>query len=250
VSAPRIRAPRARRRWRRRTKILVAIAATLSAVVAAGGIWYYFVFEPPAPPVADGKRHVAAVGDSNTYGAGVLFGHRTENSYPDQLQKLLGEDYQVLNYGLSGRTLLSTGDSPYNDNKFWSISHDVEPDVVLIMLGTNDTKPQNWDAQAYEQQLAEVVTSYTDLLNKPDVYLLTPPAAYENTFGIDPGIVRDEVVPIVNRVAAELQVPVIDVFTATRGEQQLFSDGVHPDAAGYGIIARTVAGALAASFAR
>lgn len=236
--------PRPRRKWRLRTKILIAIGATLVAVVAAGGIWYYFVFEPPAPTVASGKKHIAAVGDSNTYGAGVLFASRTQNSYPDQLQKLLGQDYQVLNYGLNGRTLLSSGDTPYDKNKFWSLSHDVKPDVVLIMLGTNDTKPQNWNAEAYEQQLADMVASYTGLPNHPDVYLLTPPAAWANTFGIDPDIVQNGVVPIVERVAAQQNLPVIDIFAATQGKQQLFKDGVHPDAAGYGIIARTVADAL------
>ena len=234
-------APRTRRKWRLRTKILITIAAVLGAAIAAGGTWYYFVLEPPAPSITKGKKHIAAVGDSNTYGAGVLFADRTSNSYPDQLQKLLGADSQVLNYGLSGRTLLSTGDSPYVGNKFWQISHDVAPDIVLIMLGTNDTKPQNWDAQAYERELAQTVKSYIELPNRPAVYLVTPPAAWQNTFGIDPRIVEDEVVPIVNRVAAEMQVPVIDVFTATRNEQQMFSDGVHPNAAGYRIIAEIVA---------
>lgn len=235
---------RVRRKWRLGSKIVLVVGATLVVLAAAGGIWYYLAFEPPAPSVDAGKKHVAAVGDSNTYGAGVLFTTHRGNSYPDQLQDLLGEEYQVLNYGLSGRTLLSSGDSPYEDNKFWSISHDINPDIVLIMLGTNDTKPQNWDAQSYEKQLAEVVTSYAELPNQPSVFLLTPPAAYENTFGIDPGIVQNEVVPIVNRVAAKLEIPVIDMFTATQGKQELFPDGVHPGAAGYGIIASTVAAAL------
>jgi acyl-CoA thioesterase-1 len=233
-----------RRKWRPGSKIVLAAGAALVVLAASGGIWYYLAFEPPAPSVDSGKKHVAAVGDSNTYGAGVLFANRSKNSYPDQLQDLLGEEYQVLNYGLSGRTLLSSGDAPYEDNKFWSISHDVNPDIVLIMLGTNDTKPQNWDAQSYEKQLADAVSSYTELPHQPSVFLLTPPAAYESKFGIDPGIVQNEVVPIVNRVAAKLGIPVIDVFTATQGKQELFPDGVHPDAAGYGIIATTVAAAL------
>jgi acyl-CoA thioesterase-1 len=56
--------------------------------------------------------------------------------------------------------------------------------------------------------------------------------------------VEDEVVPIINRVADEMQVPVIDVFSATRNKQHMFSDGVHPNADGYRIIAETVAEAI------
>ena len=192
---------------------------------------------------------VAAVGDSNTYGAGAFFDDLAHNSYPAQLEALLGASSfagtaQVLNYGLSGRTLLDTGDFPYTDSRFFALSHEVGPQVVLIMLGSNDAKPQNWNAERYEAQLRDVVDSYTGLPGHPEVYLLTPPAAFANTGGIDPVVVADEVVPIVTRVGEEVGVPVIDVYAATANRPELFSDGIHPDATGLGIIAAAVYEAL------
>jgi len=52
---------------------------------------------------------IACVGDSITQGAGAKSGQ----SYPAQLQALLGDGYKVGNFGVSGRTLLKKGDFPY-----------------------------------------------------------------------------------------------------------------------------------------
>src|SRR5579871_239964 len=83
---------------------------------------------------------LACVGDSITAGVGASPG----KSYPDQLQALLGPKWQVKNFGVSGRTLLRQGDYPWWKESAYKDSHDFQPDAVVIMLGTNDTKPQNW----------------------------------------------------------------------------------------------------------
>lgn len=84
---------------------------------------------------------VACVGNSITYGANIL--NREQNSYPAQLQAYLGGEYEVRNYGVSGTTLLSKGDYPYTATPAYRQALDFQPDIVLIKLGTNDTKPQN-----------------------------------------------------------------------------------------------------------
>jgi acyl-CoA thioesterase I len=100
--------------------------------------------------------------------------NRNKNSYPAQLQQLLGSKYQVLNYGLSGRTLLKSGDFPYWNSDFFKITREVDPDIVLIMLGTNDTKPKNWNSENYERDLVEFVNIYKNLPSHPTVYLMAP----------------------------------------------------------------------------
>ena len=83
---------------------------------------------------------VACVGNSITEGSGIVESMR----YPSQLQKLLGENFEVRNYGLGGRTLLKKGDYPYwQEEKYKEVLAWV-PDIVIIKLGTNDSKPQNW----------------------------------------------------------------------------------------------------------
>src|SRR5579885_3646478 len=81
----------------------VSMRRFLMAVAAAAGL--------AAAGRADDKIRVACVGDSITYGAGIK--DREHNSYPAQLQKLLGDGYEVRNFGVNGRTLLSKGDLPY-----------------------------------------------------------------------------------------------------------------------------------------
>ena len=59
---------------------------------------------------AEAKK-VACLGDSITFGAGVK--NRGENNYPLQLEKMLGNNYQVKNFGVNGATILKKGDKPY-----------------------------------------------------------------------------------------------------------------------------------------
>jgi len=58
---------------------------------------------------------VACIGDSITYGSGIKF--RTRDSYPAQLGRMLGETWQVRNFGVSGATMLKNGDKPYWDQQ-------------------------------------------------------------------------------------------------------------------------------------
>lgn len=82
---------------------------------------------------------LACVGDSITQGDGLA----ADDSYPSQLQALLGEEWKVGNFGVSGRTLLKKGDHPYWTESAYQKALEFEPDVVIIMLGTNDTKEHN-----------------------------------------------------------------------------------------------------------
>ena len=239
---------RRRQRIPRAVKVGLLIAGgAIVIAVAAGAVFLYSVDNPGAPKlVSDDRIRVAAVGDSNTYGYGVLFDHCATNSYPAQLESMLGDRYQVLNYGLIGRTLLSSGDQPYTKSGFFKVSQQVEPGVVLIMLGTNDSKPSNWRPAAYRRQLVAFVQTYQRLSSHPRVYLLTPPvAAAHNQYAVDPDIVDQQVTPDVEAAAKTTGATLVDVHAATAKDLSHFKDGVHPDAFGYRVIARAVAAAMA-----
>ena len=77
---------------------------------------------------------IACVGNSITSGAGP---DRLKNSYPGQLQNLLGNGFEVRNFGVSGRTLLSRGNFPYINEPEYKAALDWLPDLVTIKLGTN-----------------------------------------------------------------------------------------------------------------
>jgi len=60
---------------------------------------------------------IACVGDSITEGSGLT--SPATQSYPARLQRLLGTNYNVRNFGVSGRTLLKQGDFPYWKEPFF-----------------------------------------------------------------------------------------------------------------------------------
>ena len=80
---------------------------------------------------------VACVGDSITYGAKIE--DKFLNSYPAQLQQLLGGRYLVENFGASGHTLQKDANFSYWNHPNFKKSSDFQPDVIFLMLGTNDT---------------------------------------------------------------------------------------------------------------
>lgn len=231
---------------RRTSGRLLGAAGAVVAVTALGAAVVLRRVASPTPPrVRAGGIRVAAVGDSITYGVGVLL-RRRRWSYPAQLQRLLGPGHQVLNYGASGRTVQDEGNEPYRQTDVFKASLEVGPAVVVLMLGTNDSKPQNWDAVRYEQQLERLVEVYRDLPSRPTVHLLTPPTAYANVFAIRGDVIADEVAVIVRRVAGRTAAPLVDVHAATAGQPQHFPDGVHPNRRGAAVIAAAVHRALVA----
>ena len=71
------------------------------------------------------------------------------NGYPAQLQKMLGKDYYVKNFGVGARTMLNKGDHPYMKELAWKDALAFNPNIVVIKLGTNDSKDMNWKYGKY-----------------------------------------------------------------------------------------------------
>jgi MYXO-CTERM domain-containing protein len=193
--------------------------------------------------------HVACVGDSITAGEGAS---NPANNYPSQLQALLGSGVTVRNFGHSGATLLTTGDTPYqktleytNATSFVAGAGDGAVVDVIIMLGTNDSKPNNWNggdggtrAGQFATDLAALVDHFATMATQPVVYLALPLDALTNTFTISGPIIHDQILPIINQVASDKRLPTIDLNTPTTAQASYFTaDGVHPNDSGYTVVA-------------
>jgi acyl-CoA thioesterase-1 len=229
------------------TVVVVVIAVAVVVVVTSGVLPRRAPESAGRAPESAGRvtgGRVAAVGDSITFGEGVDPDRREEESYPGQLQGLLGSDYQVLNFGYIGATVQDGGDTPYKETDAYAASLRSDPAVVIVMLGANDSKPQNWNAGTYESQLKELIALYRLLPTQPAVYVATPPVAFENAAKIQPKVIAEEIVPIVREVGERTGTPVINVYSATRDHREYFPDGVHPNREGASIIAATVNDAL------
>ena len=91
---------------------------------------------------AQKRTKVACVGNSITYG--YTLADPVTESYPSQLQQLLGDAYEVENFGKSGATLLNKGHRPYMQQEEFKKALAFAGDVVVIHLGINDTDPRDW----------------------------------------------------------------------------------------------------------
>lgn len=186
--------------------------------------------------IKEKKIRVACVGDSITFGFGILFGE----AYPRILQGLLGPGFEVENFGLNSATLLSKGDLPYRASSNYAESLAFEPDIVLLCLGTNDTKDVNYQFFAdFSEDYRSLLESYLNLDSKPQVLLAFPPWTPGNRlWGINEKVLEEER-PLIQNLAQDYQLAVVDLHEATKDQSDLFLlDKVHPNAQGAKVLAQ------------
>ena len=215
---------------------------------------------PGGAAADEGTATVVCVGDSITFGAGVT---GKENTYPYKLQALLGEGFTVKNCGESGRTLQREGmlnppDASFNcsmtywDSRVMNNALKAEPDIVIIMLGTNDAKTYNWNEENYTRQYVELISLFQSLDGKPEVFVMIPPPAFDAHEGVKPAepIDREILAGLGSCVRAAAQTcgcTVIDLYSCFEGRGEFFPDGIHPNAEGNALIAQQVYEALSAT---
>ncbi len=126
------------------------------------------VFQPGR---AAAKTKIACIGNSITFGYGVNW----DEAYPYRLQQLFGtEEYEVQNDGVNATTLLKNGDLPYYKNGKLPDAFTFQPDIITIKLGTNDSKPQNWDAhrQEFKGDLLWLIDTLETMASRPNIWLV------------------------------------------------------------------------------
>jgi len=193
----------------------------------------------------EAPKRIACVGDSITFGAAIK--DRVKNCYPAQLGRMLGEKFEVRNFGVNGATLLKKGDKPYWKLKAYSNARDFQPEVVVIKLGTNDSKPHNWKhKEEYVADYVALIESFRKLESKPTVWLCYPVPAYPGRWGITDKVMKEEVMPRLDEVAKKSGCKVIDLYSALSDKKEMFPDLVHPNAKGATLIAEAVSSAIKA----
>ena len=176
------------------------------------------------PPI-----RVACLGDSITHGVGAATGW----AWPDQLDRMLGPAWDVRNYGHSGASIAKEEKHTIWSQKEYNDALLFHPDVVIILLGTNDSKPQNWEhKKEFPKLYKELAVSFQKLSSKPRVYCGYPPyVAKKGAFGINEAGVKEQI-PMIQQVAMGCGAGVIDVHGATEDHDEVFKDNVHPSAEG------------------
>jgi acyl-CoA thioesterase I len=197
--------------------------------------------------------HIACVGDSITAGAGAS---STAKNYVSLLQGLEGNAVQVKNFGRSGATMLSEGfgDLPYEKQTEYADATTFVANApagavvsVIIVLGANDSKSFNWEPNGMkrnEQFLKDyraMVEHFAGLPSKPVVYVGYPLATGTNPCcSIRGDVISEQQLPLIKQLAMEKHLPIVDLNTATTNHPEYFGDGVHPNDAGYVVMANLV----------
>lgn len=199
-------------------------------------------------------KRIACIGDSITWGFTIL--RRSKYSYPSVLQSLLEDKAEVGNFGLNDATASLESEMPYARRATFKKALDFQPDTVLMMLGSNDSKKINWNENKFHEGYLFILEKFMNMGAKP--FLLLPPAVL-NRIEIRQGVQIDRlepkflaldentltlsVIPAIKEIAATLSLPVIDLH-AVVNDISLFNDGIHPNRAGAALMAQTVLSAI------
>lgn len=200
--------------------------------------------------VAGGKIKVACVGNSVTWGMTII--DREKNCYPAQLQKMLGDKYEVRNFGHSGTTLLQHGHRPYVDQQEYQDALNFKADLVIIHLGLNDTDPRNWPeySEEFNADYIRLIDSFRQANPKAKIWICLMTPIFDRHPRFESGT-RDwhaQIQKHIRQVATATRVPLIDLNTPLYSRPDLLADAIHPNAEGAKIIAETVYGALTGNY--
>ncbi|MFR5875709.1 MAG: GDSL-type esterase/lipase family protein [Eubacterium sp.] len=223
------------------SKAVIAAVIIAALAVTAFGVLYNFGFSGlhNNPSSSENQIKVACVGDSITYGHGIK--NWSKNNYPSQLAELLGDSYCVANFGVSGSTAQNSGDKPYTEQKMYNESLEFNADVIVIMLGSNDSKPENWNGEKrFKEQYSALIKSY--IKNNPNSkIILCSPAKPFYIGGETGGLMKFDINPehfseicnVIEETAHDNECVYVDINAYTSDKSQWFSkDGIHPDANG------------------
>lgn len=184
-------------------------------------------------------KKLACVGDSITWGFTIV--NRGKYSYPAVLQQLLGEGFEVRNFGHNDAAARFDADTPYVSKKAYRDSLAWEPDIVLLMLGTNDTKPWNWNPGIFREDYLRLVESYLALPSHPRVVLIAPIRIFKliPVTILNPDVLEEGVRPAIRDIAAQKGLQLIDLYDLF-DSPRFCRDGVHPQRDGARLLAEAL----------
>jgi hypothetical protein len=147
--------------------------------------------------------------------------------------------------------MLKQGDLPYWDSTTYTNScSNPAPDIVVIMLGTNDSKPRNWEPHGtnFVADYEAMIESYTNLPSSPRILICTPPPAFTNgLYDIDSGVIATQIVPLVRSVATENNIELVDLYSVFEEHAELFRDKIHPNPQGTAVMSAAIYSVLTGS---
>jgi lysophospholipase L1-like esterase len=117
-----------------------------------------------------------------------------------------------------------------------------EPDIVIVMLGTNDTNANNSDEvrAMYENDYRDMIDLLQGFSSDPRVVLCYPPPIH----ALDPiadSLIRNEIIPIIDRLGEDYQLEIADTYYKIDDYPENYPDDLHPNKGGVITLAEIIA---------
>jgi len=116
-----------------------------------------------------------------------------------------------------------------------------DPDIIVIKLGTNDTKSQNWNNENFKNDYQALIDTFNTIPNKPKIYLCLPVPVFRTMWGINDSTLTAFVIPTIEETAKNNNLAVIDLYHPMLDEEENFPDFIHPNEAAAKKMANLVA---------
>ncbi|MCL5877128.1 MAG: GDSL-type esterase/lipase family protein [Candidatus Bathyarchaeota archaeon] len=173
---------------------------------------------------------VACVGDSITVGG-----------YPLYLQDMLGFGYQIKNFGVCGATVSQNSTIPYMNQPEFKKALEFDPDIVVVMLGTNDANPEiTYCGENFVSDYEQLIQSFQSLKGQEQIWIVKSPPIFSDNSAYNNTYLSQTVLPQIDTLANQLNLPTIDVNSVCANYSDYFGDGVHPNSDGASLIAENV----------
>jgi hypothetical protein len=214
-------------------KLLVCSLVILFTVT---GITMLIIFDTITKELPSDVIRVACVGDSLTQ----------STSYPIELLVHLGSKYSCRNFGAGSTTVSLDSETPYMNTSVFENALEFQPDIVVIMLGTNDAQPSLHQYNtSFVDDYMKLVSAFQKLSNEQKIWIVLPPPIFSDQGGtISPEYFENTLIPLIEQVAYEAGLPLIDVHSALVGYSDYFPDGIHPNYEGGKLIATEIYNAV------
>jgi acyl-CoA thioesterase-1 len=217
---------------RMKVKMKLLVVAITVLILSAGFASYLNLTKNV---VAAKPIRVACVGDSITEGSG----------YPYRLRLLLGSNYAVGNFGVSGSTVSLKSSKPYMYESKFKDAIDFHPDIIVIMLGTNDANAEiSQNGDSFETDYSKLVSAFEQLDGKQLIWIVKSPPIFTSNSSYNNTYLENNVLPQIDQLADQMNLPTVDLYDALDNHADFFLDGVHPDDNGASIIALNVYDAI------
>jgi lysophospholipase L1-like esterase len=199
-------------------------------ILLLGGAAYFSFGYSSAKPI-----RVACVGDSITEGSG----------YPFQLHMMLGSNYVVGNFGVSGSTVSLDSTKPYMNESKFKEALDFNPDIIVIMLGTNDANPEITPNEiGFDTDYSQLVSAFQQLDGRQLIWIVKSPPIFTDNSSYNNTILVATFLPEIDKLADQMNLPTVNIYDALSNHSEYFVDGVHPTSDGAAIIASNVYDAI------